>query len=233
MRLDEFITGIVDEENPEEIFKHLQEAAAQHGYDQIMYRALRNHPDTQLPCVARTYPDEWIHHYVEAGYVDADPVRLHMLATNRPFRWTDAAEQGNRLHNRILHEAEDAGLRDGIGIPIHGPNNQCVGIGFASTRGKVDVKAAMPVLHLMAIQFHTAYSARTLPPPPPPPRLTPRECEILRWCAVGKSAWAIGEILNIAENSVEWHLKNIFRKLEVTSRIGAVLKALQFGIITL
>jgi DNA-binding CsgD family transcriptional regulator len=39
--------------------------------------------------------------------------------------------------------------------------------------------------------------------------------------------------LNIAENSVEWHLKNIFRKLGVDSRVTAVVKALHLGLITL
>lgn len=232
MRLDDFVMALIEARNPEEVFTHLQTAAAMFGYDRIMYRALRNHPDTQLPCLARSYPDEWICQYVDEGYMETDPVRLRMLVSGLPFLWQDAAEPGNRLHARILNEAGDVGLKDGIGIPLHGPSGQCVGVGFASTSGKAEAARALPYLHLMALQFHTTYSAMTLPPLPPPPRLTPREREILQWSAQGKSCWAIGEILNIAENSVEWHFKNIFRKLQVSTRVGAVLKALQFGIIT-
>jgi len=86
---------------------------------------------------------------------------------------------------------------------------------------------------LLSVQFHTAYTGLSKPVGEAAPRLTPREREILSWCAQGKSAWVVGEILHIAEHSVEWHLRNIFRKLNVDSRITAVVKALHLGLISL
>lgn len=231
MRIDEFLEASNRAETPEQVFAVFQRAVADLGFDRIMYRALRNHPDTSLPCLARSYPDEWINHYVARNYVETDPVRHRCLTSSLPFLWWDIVDTKKREQSLIFHEAEDVGLKDGVAVPIHGPAGECVGIGFASSAGGAALHA-LPQLHLMAVQFHTAYSALAEPRVPSTVRLTPREREILTWSAKGKSAWAIGQILHIAEHSVEWHLKNIYRKLGVDSRITAVVKALYLGLIS-
>lgn len=233
MRIDDFIDASNRAASPEQVFDLFQQAAAGLGYDRIMYRALRNHPDTELPCTARSYPDEWIDHYVARGYVHSDPVRRRVLTSGRPFLWGELAATLARDEALIFAEACEAGLNDGAAVPIHGPGGECVGIGFASSQGGADCRAALSTLQMLAVQFHTAYSALTLPRADPPVRLTAREREILQWCAAGKSAWAIGQILGIAEHSVEWHLRNVFRKLGVDSRITAVVKGLHLGLIGL
>ncbi|RDJ01924.1 helix-turn-helix transcriptional regulator [Rhizobium grahamii] len=63
--------------------------------------------------------------------------------------------------------------------------------------------------------------------------LSLRERECLLWVARGKSSWGIGVILGISENTVNFHIKNVMRKLEVTSRTVAAMKAVEFGIIEL
>lgn len=231
MRIDEFLEASNRAETPEQVFEVFQIAAADLGFDRIMYRALRNHPDTALPCLARSYPDEWISHYVARNYIETDPVRHRCLTSGMPFLWWDLVDAKKREQSLIFHEAEDVGLKDGVAVPIHGPAGECVGVGFASSAGGAET-SALPQLHLMAVQFHTAYSALAAPRAPSNVRLTPREQEILSWSAQGKSAWAIGQILHIAEHSVEWHLKNVYRKLGVDSRITAVVKALYLGLIS-
>lgn len=231
MRIDEFIEASNQAETPEQVFGVLQKAVANLGFDRIMYRALRNHPDTALPCTARSYPDEWIAHYVERKYTETDPVRYRCLTSSQPFLWADLVAGKKGDESRIFHEADEVGLKDGVAVPIHGPAGECVGVGFASSSGGAETRV-LPQLHLMAVQFHTAYSALSAPRAVSTVRLTPREREILTWSAQGKSAWAIGQILTIAEHSVEWHLKNVYRKLGVDSRITAVVKALHLGLIS-
>lgn len=237
MRIDDFIEESNSATSTEQVFELFLRAADDLGFDRVMYRALRNHPDTVLPCVARSYPDDWISHYVASNYVETDPVRLHCLASSAPCLWWDLVSDRKGAQARIFMEAEEAGLKGGIAVPIHGPNSQCVGVGLAATQAvsERDRRFHLAQAHLLAVQFHTVFSALSLPPPPnaPLPRLTPREREVLSWCAQGKSAWVIGQILHIAEHSVEWHLKNIFRKLDVDSRITAVVKALNLGLISL
>lgn len=233
MRIDDFIDESNRAKTTDEVFSLFQRAASEYGFDRIMYRALRNHPDTVLPCVARSYPDEWIAHYVDRNYVETDPVRHGCLTSSQAFLWDDLAVGLKRDQRLIFDEAAECGLQDGVAVPIHGAAGQCVGVGFASSDGGTEARLLLGKLHLLAVQFHTTYSALSLPAAPALVRLTPREREILSWCAKGKSNWVIGEILHIAEDSVEWHLKNVFRKLEVDSRVTAVVKALHLGLITL
>ncbi len=63
------------------------------------------------------------------------------------------------------------------------------------------------------------------------PRLTGREIEVLRWTMDGKSAWAVGEILSVSESTVNFHLRNVFRKLGSSSKHQAVLKAMALGLL--
>ncbi|MCK1425837.1 helix-turn-helix transcriptional regulator [Bradyrhizobium sp. 87] len=61
--------------------------------------------------------------------------------------------------------------------------------------------------------------------------LSEREKQCLRWIEQGKSSWAIGVILNVSENTVNFHVKNAMRKLEATSRTQCVVKARRLGLI--
>ena len=61
--------------------------------------------------------------------------------------------------------------------------------------------------------------------------LTTREISILNALARGLSNQAIGKELFVAEQTVKFHLTNIYRKLEATNRTEAVRLAYQRGII--
>lgn len=64
-------------------------------------------------------------------------------------------------------------------------------------------------------------------------KLTARESEVLRWVANGKSAWEIGEILDIAKRTVDEHVQTAVRKLGAVNRTHAVAIALRDAIIKL
>ena len=61
--------------------------------------------------------------------------------------------------------------------------------------------------------------------------LTPRELLILNEVVKGLANKQIADVLNISENTVKWHLKNILAKLCVADRAEAVAVAIQRGII--
>jgi DNA-binding NarL/FixJ family response regulator len=76
------------------------------------------------------------------------------------------------------------------------------------------------------------------PAPPPIPAvaveaLSERELEILRTLAHDLTNKEIAARLGISDRTVQQHLANITAKLGVASRTGAVLKALQQGMLTL
>jgi two-component system response regulator DegU len=62
-------------------------------------------------------------------------------------------------------------------------------------------------------------------------RLTARELEVLQHMAEGSSDRGIAESLHISEHTVRSHIKNLYRKLSVSSRTHAVARALREGII--
>ena len=61
--------------------------------------------------------------------------------------------------------------------------------------------------------------------------LTPKETEVLKWVAQGKSTWEISKILEISERTVKFHVGNILRKLDAVTRTHAVAIALEKGLV--
>ncbi len=57
--------------------------------------------------------------------------------------------------------------------------------------------------------------------------LTPRELDVLRLVAQGKTNGEIGVTLGISEKTVEKHLDMIFRKMGAVSRVEAAVKAVR------
>lgn len=57
-------------------------------------------------------------------------------------------------------------------------------------------------------------------------KITRRESDVLYWVAQGKTDWEISQILHISERTVNKHLEQIYRKLEVNNRTAASGKAI-------
>ena len=70
----------------------------------------------------------------------------------------------------------------------------------------------------------------TLPSPVSP--LSERETEVLQLLARGFSYAECGEILHVSLNTIGFHVKNIYRKLEVNSRAEALFEAGSQGLIS-
>ncbi len=61
--------------------------------------------------------------------------------------------------------------------------------------------------------------------------ITPREREVLRWAAAGKSYWEIAIILGITERTVRFFMSNARQKLDVVSNTQAIAEAVWRGLI--
>jgi DNA-binding NarL/FixJ family response regulator len=60
---------------------------------------------------------------------------------------------------------------------------------------------------------------------------TPRELEILRVLAQGFDTPTIAGRLGIAPHTVEWHLRHVIEKLQVHSKLQALVAAVRLGLI--
>ena len=65
-----------------------------------------------------------------------------------------------------------------------------------------------------------------------PVRLSPRQREVLSWSAEGKTTWETSVIIKCTEATVNYHLRQILRKLEATNKTHAVSRALHLGLIS-
>ena len=64
-------------------------------------------------------------------------------------------------------------------------------------------------------------------------RLTPREREVLKALAEGSSDREIARRLHVGEGTVHTHVTNILGKLEVSSRLQALVFAVRHGVVTI
>lgn len=61
--------------------------------------------------------------------------------------------------------------------------------------------------------------------------LTDHERNLLRFVSAGLSNQDLAERLSVSPNTVKWHLKNIFAKLQIKNRMQAIALARRFGLI--
>jgi DNA-binding NarL/FixJ family response regulator len=65
----------------------------------------------------------------------------------------------------------------------------------------------------------------------PPAALTHRETEVLRHLAQGQTLAEVGKELTLSVNTVKTHVKSVYARLDVSSRIAAVDAARRMGIL--
>ncbi len=238
--VEKFITLSNAASTQEEVFKHFCEALASLGFDSVVYSLLTDHVSLKRKAghgVICNYPEDWMQHYNAKGYLTYDPVIHHAFTTPAPYTWKQLLDSPvlPQMGKKILNESQEANLLDGAAVAIYGPNFEIAGVGLASTTGGVNPdKNILSLIQALANQFHIAYS--NLDPnykelPPQYIELTQREREILLWSAEGKSVSVIATILSTSDDNVKYHLKKIYRKLGVTDRLQAVVKAIMLGLI--
>ncbi len=224
-----------------ELFALFESAMADEGCSYVAYGSLTNHvvynaARYEAPAVVLNYPDTWVAHYFEQKYQEIDPIVLRSASYRSPFRWSDLAATHALLpaQQLFMDEAEDAGLKSGVTVPLHGPFGEVAVVSLARDQASASEPEQTDKLTALSSQFHIAYTEIMLGirRVEAPALLTPRERECLLWSARGKSSWDIGMILKVSEHTVNFHLKNAMKKLECSSRVVAVVKAIRMGMIT-
>jgi DNA-binding CsgD family transcriptional regulator len=237
--LGRHIELINSSKTPEEAFDRFVSIMRGHGYDRVAYSLVTDHPSLKLPRqhgLATSYPEDWMKFYQEKNYMEIDPVTKRCLSSRKPFFWSDVTDHPEiaKPSLQLMNEAEEAGLTDGIGISLMGRPGELVGIGLART-SNLDGKKKKDYdffsgAYLLSVYFHETF--RDLLSDPVKVEITPREKEILCWASEGKTDDEISMILNLSMNTVRFHWKKIFKKLEANGRIYAITKAIRLQLVT-
>ncbi|AXI45419.1 LuxR family transcriptional regulator [Sulfitobacter sp. SK012] len=180
------------------------------------------------------FPEAWICHYIEAELLLVDPLPQLARQLGRPFLWSEMEKLTtlSKAGRAFMHDRAELVTCDGIAMQVFGPNlrNAHVALGFAE---------GMPVLkpeEIFELQCaahiaHIRYCELTEVSHETPTRLSPRELEILRWIARGKSNSVIAEILGISRHTVDTMARRVFEKLDVNDRTTAAIRGLGSGLL--
>ncbi|WP_138379217.1 LuxR family transcriptional regulator [Luteithermobacter gelatinilyticus] len=255
MPISEFIDQSLKAVTISELLSFFRQALGELGYPYIMLAALgegwrdadifaRQERSLPPPLLWSSFPRLWQDYYYGRNAQHHDPVLLYGPRCVRPFFWHELPAKFalTRPQQTILRAAETYGLRQGVGVPIHGPGRSVFLVSCAGKGGEEKAQGrsreapeerVLSRLYLLTVQFHRVL--RILhpiePPPQPVPDLTSRERECLEWIARGKSTWGIGVVLGISEHTAKCHIRNALRKLAATNRTEGVIKALHLGLL--
>lgn len=211
-----------------------------YGFQQVLY-ALVPQPGQPLEAafLRSSYAEAWRDTYDSNGLHATDPTVAHCVYRSTPLIWSPeifvtAAQQG------LYEEACHYGLRSGVTLPIHGPRGELGMMCFVNDvapnkRNTRELIRSLPELALLRDFAFDSSRRFALADHPEAalPALTKREAECLHWAAQGKSSWEIARILICSEAGINFHMGNIRRKLDVTTRREAVVKALRLGLLQL
>jgi len=165
-----------------------------------------------------------------------DPVMQHCKTSHLPIVWDRATYE--RV-GKVRHWEEQAmyGFCTGIAVAAHLPKGRHLMIGV--DRDRPLPKDVERITFLVAqLQLFVACaldsSIRVLLGEPADdrlPTLTVREMEAMRWTMEGKTAWEVGRILGISEQTAARHLNNATQKLGCSNKMQAIVKALRLQLI--
>lgn len=227
-----------------EAFKVFSEAAEQYGYDKVCFTLMTDHPALGLQAFhgfATSYPDDWMTHYAERNYYPSDPVVYRCFQSPSPFFWEDAVAAQSRDPNtddearntakNLMNEAGDAGLADGIGVPFVSMSGELSAVGLSRDRAIAERNyKELAEISFLGNAFHDKFLSFYANPTMP--RMTDRERDVLSWSAEGKTDAEIAIILGVSPATIRFHWNNVFKKMQVSSKVLATCMAIRLGIIS-
>lgn len=181
------------------------------------------------PVFVSTWPKDWSAHWLQQRYWRVDPVVSGVMEQREPFFWAEALERATPTGRKVFAQARTFGLDDGFSVPSH---NADLTISTVTVVGKrLDWSPEeQSCMHLLCLYFLGVLRKFLRPLTEKRDfQLSDRERECLHWVAGGKDDPAIATILSISENTVKFHMKNILRKMNCTTRAQAVVEAIRHG----
>ena len=195
---------------------------------------LFDEPTSQTPAVyTEGYSPEWLALYQDEEFRKDDPIPQRVLRHGGMMTWKDAMDAGQNSpgNDAYFSQMLRHGLIHGFGVPLFGPGGRDAYCAFDFDRAVSEVPSGpMGIVRSVAQSCHQRICI-LLDESAQVPALSEREIEVLTWTAKGKSVSAIATILDLSPDTVKTYSKRIYVKLDVSDRVGAVVKALRLGLV--
>jgi DNA-binding CsgD family transcriptional regulator len=182
-------------------------------------------------------PSAYLEDFHDPAVYRCDPVMQHCKTRNIPIVWNQLTYTSQALGCQWERQAQH-GMASGVALALHLPEGKHFFIGLDSDfdvhERPLQLSRIIGELHRFAscaVESALHLMAPNLTEPIRRLRLTPREMEALYWTMEGKTAWEVGNILNISERTAVSHMASATRKLGCINKHQAVVKAIRLGIL--
>lgn len=183
---------------------------------------------------------QWIDYYKKNIFAH-DPALTWGQERSTPIIINDIHKKNNLTPytTSMLNAMVDFNVSQSILIPVRASAQHHFVVRLTSLGQKTmterDLNHHLPLITLICLHLSEAFSRLFTAPAmaEKPPKLTKKELMILGLVAEGKNTNQMAGILNISENTILFHMKNIHKKLNVQTRQHAITKALSLGLINL
>jgi len=180
------------------------------------------------------YPEPYQQIYRDRGFILRDPSVAYCQTQTKPLIWDETMYSADSCE--VMEESRKYGLGHGLSVPVRDGPRVVSMLSLARDKAFESAAEKEHVLTVGALLANTVHVVTKNIIVPEMERdlqakLTPREKEVLKWIAEGKSNSVIATILNLAEATVDFHIRNLFKKLNVVSRTQACVHAVMMGLI--
>jgi LuxR family transcriptional regulator len=211
-----------------EFFTALSNAAQDLGFEYCAYGMRMPLPLSNPKVIMlNNYSEEWRQRYAAQNYLNIDPTVAHGIRSVLPLIWNESVFESARP---LWEDARAHGLKVGwaqssynaqgaVGMLTMARSNELLTpneLRKNSVQMTVLAQLAHEGMSRLVSARRTAEEAAVL---------TAREIEVLRWTADGKTSGEVGQIMNISERTVNFHINNSLEKLGAVNKTAAVIKA--------
>ncbi|PCJ95220.1 MAG: LuxR family transcriptional regulator [Zetaproteobacteria bacterium] len=238
-----FVESTASVSTAEELVNIFLKEIAKLGYDRMAFCLLSNHNNLGLKAgvgYINNYPDDWLSHYFENDFDRFDPVLTYGRQNLGTFSWDEMEGKMSMTKKQkvCLNLGSEAKLFNGTFTPLWGPH-RFAGVSLASTE-KTDAchydAKTRDIITAYCNHFYLVFQRLQQVTKIKNEEydnlfLSFLEKEVLTWAAQGKSDNDIADIMTISSFTVNYHFRNIFKKLKSNNRIVAISKAISLGLI--
>jgi LuxR family transcriptional regulator len=222
---EEIFAQLVEAKNNDALFATIDRQARALGFEYSAFgiRDASANSETWLT----SKPREWVQRYYAKNYFAVDPVMAHLRSSELPLVWDSEQFPEQREY---WEDAKSQGMRYGWSMTAWGLARMSASFCFARSTAPISRSELDQIEPHLIWLAHTACAAATYKNAADP-GLTPRELEVLRWTAVGKTAHQIAALLSISERTANFHITEITRKLGAVNKTQASVKAAILGLL--